>query len=207
MAGSVRSVNVGEPRLVTTPTRQVLTSFWKEPVAGRVPVRGVNLLGDDQADRRVHGGPDKAVYAYAAEETAVWETELGRRLPPAAFGENLTTDGLAVSDAVMGERWHVGSTVLEVCQPRLPCFKLGLRHQDPTLVRRFALASRPGAYLRIVQEGELQAGDAIEVDRSAVPDPDLTVRLVFQAMLHDPALAPRVLAFGDLPDMVRDWFA
>ena len=207
MAPTVLSVNVGEPRLVMTPTRQVLTSFWKEPVPGRVAVRGVNLAGDDQSDRTVHGGPDKAVYAYAAEETARWEDELGRDLGSAPFGENLTTTGLDVSDAVMGERWRIGTTVLEVCQPRLPCFKLGLRHQDPLLVKRFARASRPGAYLRIVQEGSLGAGDAIEVDRGQVPDPEVTVRFVFDAMLGDPALAPRVLALPDLPAMVRDWWS
>ena len=126
-------------------------------------VAGVNVEGDDQADRRVHGGPDKAVYAYAAEDTAFWEAELGRELGPGAFGENLTTEGLDVSGAVVGERWRIGDVELEVCQPRLPCAKLALRMGEPTMVKRFAQASRPGAYLRIVSEGSLGAGDAIEV--------------------------------------------
>src|SRR3954471_24443535 len=118
MSGVVESVNVGEPRLVEVNGHAVLTAIWKHPVEGRVPLRGVNLRGDDQADRRVHGGPDKALYAYAAEETDQWETEIGVALGPGAFGENLTVRGLSVSEAVIGERWAVGSTLLEVAQPR-----------------------------------------------------------------------------------------
>ena len=118
------------------------TAIWKAPVEGRVAVRGVNLDGDDQADRSVHGGPDKAIYAYAAEEVRTWEGELGRELGPSAFGENLTTEGIDVSGALLGERWRVGTTLLEVVQPRLPCFKLGMRMGDPAFVRRFGEASR-----------------------------------------------------------------
>ena len=132
---------------------QVSTAIWKAPVEGRIAVRGVNLDGDDQADRSVHGGPDKAVYAYSIEDTRAWEAELGRELEPAAFGENLTTEGLDVSGAVLGERWRIGTTLLEVAQPRLPCFKLALRMNEPSFVKRFAQASRPGAYLRIIEEG------------------------------------------------------
>ena len=112
-------------------------------------VEGVNLAGDDQADRRVHGGPDKAVYAYAREDAAWWADELGREIPPGMFGENLTLEGIDVSGAVIGERWRAGSVEFEVCQPRLPCSKLGLRFGD-LHGRRFGEASRPGAYLRIV---------------------------------------------------------
>jgi MOSC domain-containing protein YiiM len=199
------SVNVGRPRPVDTGRRTVQTAIWKAPVAGRVAVRGVNLAGDDQADRSVHGGPDKAVYAYAVEEIAVWERELGRKLGPAPFGENLTTEGLDVSGALVGERWHVGSTVLEVVQPRLPCFKLGLRMEDPSFVRRFGRASRPGAYLRIVEEGELGAGDAIEVDLASVPDHGVTVRLISDAILLDDGLIPQVLQAPQLLPELREW--
>src|SRR3954454_1262769 len=184
----VLSVNVGRPRPVQTGRRPVLTSIWKHPVEGRVAVRGVNLAGDDQADRSVHGGPDKAVYAYAVEETALWEAELGRALGPAAFGENLTTEGLDGSGAVLGERWRVGTTLLEAVQPRLPCFKLGLRMGDRGFVRRFGEASRPGAYLRILAEGELQAGDAVAVE--ARPEHGVTVRMVSDAILVDHGLIP-----------------
>src|SRR4051795_12632757 len=121
------SVNVGRPRAVATGRRTVSTAIWKHAVEGRVGVRGVNLDGDDQADRTVHGGPDKAVYAYAREDADWWEAELGRAIEAGGFGENLTTEGLSLTDALIGERWAVGTTVLEVCQPRFPCFKLGLR--------------------------------------------------------------------------------
>jgi MOSC domain-containing protein YiiM len=129
--GTVETVNVGAPRPVHVNGHTVLTAIWKHPVEGRVPLRGANFRGDDQADRTVHGGPDKAVYAYAIEDTEWWETELERPLGPGAFGENLTVRGLPVSEAVIGEQWVVGSTLLQVSQPRLPCFKLGLRMDDP----------------------------------------------------------------------------
>ncbi len=204
VAGRVLSVNVGRPRVVDTGRRAVLTAIWKAPVEGRVHVRGVNLDGDDQADRSVHGGPDKAVYAYAIEETRDWEAEVGRELGPGAFGENLTTEGIDVSGALLGERWLIGTTLLEVVQPRLPCFKLGLRMNDPSFVRRFARASRPGAYLRIIEEGDLGAGDSIAVDTGALPDHGVTLRLVFDALLVDHSLIPQALQAPQLIPSLRD---
>jgi len=180
--------------------RTVRTAIFKTPVPGRVPVRGVNLDGDDQADRRVHGGPDKAVYAYGASDTAWWSRELGRDLPAGTFGENLHVEGLDVSQAVVGERWQVGSALLEVCQPRIPCFKLGLALGDPRFPPRFGDAGRPGAYLRILQEGEVGAGDAVVVqDR---PGHDVTVALVSEAYHRDRSLAPRLL---EAPQLTASW--
>lgn len=199
----VLSVNVGRPRPVSTGRRTVETAIWKEPVEGAVRVRGVNLDGDMQADRSVHGGPDKAVYAYATEEIRDWETELGRQLGIAPFGENLTTEGIDVSGALVGQRWLIGTTLLEVAQPRLPCFKLAIRMDDPTFVRRFARASRPGAYLRIIEEGTLQAGDEITVTEQ--PDHGVTLRLVFDALLGDRQLIPEALHAPQLPDHLREW--
>jgi len=186
------SVNVGRPQQLSVRRgRPLMSAIGKAPVEGPVRVEGVNVAGDDQADRRVHGGPDKAVYAYALEEIRQWEDELGRPLGAAAFGENLTTEGIDVSGALVGERWRIGTTLLEVVQPRLPCFKLGLRMGDPAFVKRFALASRPGAYLRIVEEGELGAGDAVEVlDR---PEHGVTIAMVSDAVFKDRSLAARVL--------------
>ena len=201
----VSSVNVGAARLVKVGVRSVSTAIWKAPVAGSVAVRGVNLDGDDQADRSVHGGPDKAVYAYALEETREWERELGRDLGPAAFGENLTTEDLDVSGALIGERWRIGTTLLEVVQPRLPCFKLGLRMGDPSFVRRFAQASRPGAYLRILEEGKLGAGDAVNVDTARLPDHGVTMRLISDAILLDHSLIPNVLEAPQLLPGLREW--
>ncbi len=207
LRGRLIGVNVGTPKQVDTGRRIVETAIWKDPVEGRVRVRGVNLDGDRQADLTVHGGPDKAVYAYAIEETRLWEEELGRPLGPGAWGENLTTEGVDVSGAVLGERWRIGTTLLEVVQPRLPCFKLALKMGDPTFVRRFAQASRPGAYLRIVEEGELGAGDGIEVDLAGRPDHGVDVRLVSDAMLVDHSLIPRARSAPQLIDSLREQMA
>jgi MOSC domain-containing protein YiiM len=197
------SVNVGRPKDVQTDKRVVSTAIWKQPVAGRVAVRGVNLAGDAQANLEVHGGRDKAIYAYAFEETRAWEAETGRDLGAGAFGENLTTVGVDVSGAVIGERWRVGSTLLEVVQPRFPCFKLGLRLGDPLWVRRFAQGSRPGAYLRIVEEGELGAGDPVAVDLAGRPAHGVTCRLVYDAVTVDHSLAPRAREAELIPSLLE----
>jgi MOSC domain-containing protein YiiM len=202
---SVVSVNVGRPRAVELEGRTITTAIWKEPVAGRVQVLGVNVAGDDQADRSVHGGPDKAIYAYAREDINWWEGELGRSLEHGTFGENLTVRGLDVTNSLVGDRWRIGTTLLEVSQPRLPCFKLGLRMGDPLFVKRFAAALRPGAYLRIVEKGEVAAGDTVEVVHR--PAHTITVELVARAYLRDHELAPRLLEAPELPDGWRDWVA
>ena len=200
--GVVLSVNVGAVAPFRA-GRAHRSAIVKSPVEGAVVVRGVNLAGDDQADRRVHGGPDQAVYAYARESYAWWEGELGRELAPGIFGENLTLEGVDVDNALVGERWAIGTSVLEVSSPRTPCFKLAARMEDPKFVKRFAQARRPGAYLRIVQEGELQAGDEVRV--VGRPDHDVTVALVNDAKLHDPGLAARIVAAPELPARWREW--
>ncbi len=198
------SVNVGRPQPVGLRRgRTVRSAIGKVPVDGRLRVAGVNVEGDDQADRRVHGGPDKAVYAYAAEDTAWWARELDRELGPGAFGENLTVEGVDVSGAVIGERWRLGTVELEVCQPRFPCFKLGLRFGDPQMLKRFTQAERPGAYLRIVREGEIGAGDTIEVhDR---PAHGVTIAVVARAVMIDPALLLPAADAPALPGDLADW--
>jgi len=198
------SVNAGRPRQISVRRgRPLMSAIGKSPVDGRVRVEGVNVAGDEQADRRVHGGPDKAVYAYASEDTAFWEAELGRELGPGAFGENLTTEGVDVSGAVIGERWRIGDVELEVAQPRLPCAKLGLRLGDPMMVRRFGEARRPGAYLRIVREGELGAGDPIEILHR--PEHGVSVRDVSAAILLDESLLERAASAPELPPELADW--
>ena len=186
------SVNVGTPQQLSVRRgRPMMSAIAKHPVDGRVRVQGVNVAGDAQADRRVHGGPDKAVYAYASEDIAWWEDVLGIDVPAGMFGENLTTEGVDVTNAVIGERWLVGTVELEVCQPRQPCSKLGLRFGNPKMVKMFAQASRPGAYLRIVSEGELGVGDAVEV--VSRPDHGVTIAMVSDAVFKDRSLAARVL--------------
>lgn len=180
--GRLISVNAGGPRTVRHRGRDVRTSIWKDPVAGRVVARGEQLEGDRQSDRRVHGGARKALYAYACEDYAWWEEQLGRELAPGTFGENLTTQGIEVTGARIGERWEVGGVVVEVTEPRYPCFKLGIRMQDARFVRRFGGAGRPGAYLRIVRAGELGAGDPIRVVTR--PDSDRTIGGVYDARMR-----------------------
>src|SRR5262249_47760015 len=157
--GKVLSVNVGTVREFEYGGRPARSAIWKAPVAGRVAARGVNLAGDDQADRKAHGGPDKVVYAYAVEDVPGGEQQLGRSLAYGEFGENLTTEGIEVNDALVGERWQMGTTVLEVSEPRIPCWRLGVRMNDKMFPRRFTQALRPGPYLRIVVEGDIGAGD------------------------------------------------
>jgi MOSC domain-containing protein YiiM len=203
--GTVVSVNVGAVAPYAVGTGNV-SAIVKAPVEGRVAVRGVNVEGDDQADRRNHGGPDQAVYAYARENYDWWAGDLGRPLAPGTFGENLTLEGIDVDGALIGEQWAIGSVRLAVTAPRIPCLKLATRVGDPTFVKRFAAARRPGAYLRILEEGELGAGDAVEV--VSRPSHDVTVRLANEAWLFDHSLLPRLLETGDaLAERGREFLA
>jgi MOSC domain-containing protein YiiM len=197
------SVNVGEVRTVEWAGRAVTTAIWKSPVAGRVAVRGVNLDGDDQADRRVHGGSDKAVYAYAVEDYAWWSAELGRALAPGTFGDNLTVEGVDLGAMVIGSRWTVGSTELEVSQPRQPCFKLGMRMGDAGFVDAFTTARRFGAYFRIVREGDVGAGDEIAV---AARSDGITLRELGVAVHEpEPDVLERVAGDPAVATVMREW--
>ncbi len=202
-SGKVLSVNVGQVRAFEYNGRPAQSAIWKSPVEGRIAARGVNLDGDDQADRKVHGGPEKALYAYAVEDVRWWQQELGRSLEHGEFGENLTTEGIDVNGALVGERWEVGTTVLEVSEPRVPCWRLGVRMDDNKFPRRFTEALRPGTYLRIVSEGEVGAGDEIRVvDR---PDHDLTIRDVLRIFSVDRDQIERLLAAPQLSESWRTW--
>jgi MOSC domain-containing protein YiiM len=192
----VLSVNVGPVRDVEWRGEVVSTAIWKSPVTSRVTLRGVNFVGDDQADRTVHGGPDKAVYAYAREDYDYWRASEGVDVEPALFGENLTVEGIDLMNALVGERWSVGSAVLEVAQIRLPCFKLGIRLGDPRFPQRFQRVGRMGAYLRIVQEGDVGAGDIIDVVFRPTHGISLTTML---AALDDDDQARRLPRAGYLP--------
>ena len=192
-------MNVGGVRHVEWQGRDVTTGIWKHAVEGRVALKGVNFAGDDQADRTVHGGPDKAIYAYAREDYAFWRAE-NMDVHDAMFGENLTTEGIDLAECVVGERWKVGSTTLEVAQPRLPCYKLGIRVGDATFLRRFLAAQRVGAYLRVIAEGDVGAGDAI--DALSRPAHGFTLRNMVQS-LNDPARAEELRAIPHLPEFWR----
>ncbi len=202
--GHVVSVNVWLPRLISVRRGRPLMSFIvKEPVDGRVRATGANLEGDKQADLTVHGGADKAVYAYASEDIAWWAELLERPEVGAGwFGENLTTEGVDVTHSVIGERWRIGDAEFEVSQPRLPCSKLGIRFGEPRMVKAFAQASRPGAYLRIIREGTVGAGDAIELLHR--PEHGVTVELVSRAFLLDASLQPEAAKAPELAASLAD---
>jgi MOSC domain-containing protein YiiM len=199
----VLSVNVGTAREFDYNGRRAKSAIWKSPVAGRIAARGVNLDGDDQADRKAHGGPDKAVYAYAIEDALWWKEKLGRSLQYGEFGENLTTEGIAVNDALVGERWAIGTAVFEVSEPRIPCWRLGVRMNDPGFVRRFTEGLRPGTYLRLIVEGEVGAGDEIRVLER--PDHDLTIRDIFRIYTRDRGEVERLLAVPRISESWRGW--
>jgi MOSC domain-containing protein YiiM len=157
-------VSVGAPREVVVDDRLVRTSIFKSPVSGRIPIRNNNLAGDAQSDLSVHGGRAKAIYAYPHEHYAFWREQLpGVDLQPGHFGENLTIEGLLEHDVHVGDRLAVGSAELVVTQPRLPCYKLGIRFGRTEMVKRFLDSRRTGFYLAVGSEGDVGAGDTIEI--------------------------------------------
>ncbi len=179
----VVSLSVGLPREVEWHGRTVLTSIFKAPVDRRLKVSTLNLEGDEQSDLTVHGGVDKAVYVYPSEHYEFWRQELpGKELPWAVFGENLTTAGL-LEDVRIGDRFRIGSAEFVVSQPRLPCYKLGIRLGMPEILRKFLESRRTGFYFAVTREGEVGAGDAIEL--IAKSDEDLTVADVVNAFAFD----------------------
>ena len=172
------SLNVGLPREVNWHGRSVTTGIFKDPVAGRVMMRKLDLDGDRQADLTVHGGAYKAVYCYPVEHYAYWKKELpGRELPFGMFGENLTTEGMLENEVHLGDRFTVSSAEVIVTQPRLPCYKLGIRFGADDMVKRFLASGRTGFYLAVTREGEVAAGDEIALisrDANAVPVSEIT---------------------------------
>lgn len=158
------SVNTGLPREVTWHGRIVSTGIYKQSVQGSVPLRKINLDGDRQADLRVHGGEFKAVYCYPLEHYDYWKQELpGRELPMGSFGENFTTEGLHEDSVHLGDRFSVGSAEVVVTQPRLPCYKLGIRFESDDMVKRFFASRRTGFYLAVSREGEVGAGNDMNI--------------------------------------------
>ncbi|MEU8515980.1 MOSC domain-containing protein [Kitasatospora sp. NPDC048722] len=203
------SVNVGRPR--PNPWKGFrATGIDKQPVDGPVTVTSpgpkgtgeVGLAGDRVYDVKHHGGFDQAVYAYAREDLDGWEAELGRRLGNGVFGENLTTVGLDVNGALIGERWRIGAdVVLEVSCARIPCATFQGWLQREGWITRFTRASVPGAYLRVIEPGDIRAGDPVEIVHR--PDHDVTVDVVFRAMTLEPDLLPRLLVADALPEADR----
>jgi MOSC domain-containing protein YiiM len=207
----VVSVNTGLPREVTWRGHVVTTGIYKQPVKGRVFLHRLNLDGDRQADLSVHGGEHKAVYCYPLAHYDYWKQESpGRDLPLAIFGENLTTDGLLENSVHLGDQFSVGSAEVIVTQPRLPCYKLGVRFHSDDMVKRFLASGRTGFYLAVTREGEVGAGDEIKAiarDANAVPVSDIT-RLYIAKKYGDAdiGLVRRALQVAALPESWKQYF-
>ncbi|MPR35613.1 MOSC domain-containing protein [Salmonirosea aquatica] len=199
------SVNVGLPRTVEWSGRQVTTAIFKQPVATPLALDQLNFTGDRQADLTVHGGPDKAIYAYDTAHYDYWRQHLDRAdWAPGLFGENLTTEGLLDSEVRVGDLFQIGTAQLRAVQPRFPCYKLNVRFDDPQMVRRFTQAGRSGIYFRVVEPGVIQAGDPIELVEPA--DTTITIQTLFQlirARQADADLLAEVLALPHLPARLR----
>lgn len=202
------SVNVGLPRAVQWKDKSISTGIFKTPVSGRTAVRFLNLDGDGQADLSVHGGADKAVYAYPAEHYAYWRGELPEMaLPWGMFGENLTTEGLQEDSVQVGDRFRIGSAELAATEPRMPCFKLGLRFGRDDIVKRFLASGRTGIYFRVVAEGEVQPGDPVTLSGRA-PDsvPVSEVTRLYARDRDDLSALKRVVTVAGLSAGWRDHF-
>lgn len=210
--GKLLSLNIGRSQ-ASDHTDVGMTAIDKRPTDGRVQVAapgargtqgssGSGIVGDEVCDHRHHGGDDQAVYAYSREELDLWEQELGRELPSGVFGENLTTLGLATTDALIGERWQVGAeVVLEVCATRIPCRTFAGWLDRSGWIKRFTQRALPGAYLRVITPGEIQAGDAITVLHR--PDHTVTSGVVFRALTLEPDLLPLLLDIDALGEHQR----
>ena len=205
------SVNTGLPRKITWRQLDVTTGIWKQPVKGRVAVRALNLDGDRQADLTVHGGKYKAVYCYPFEHYAYWTKELPERdLPTAIFGENFTTDGLLEDSVHLGDCFSAGSAEFVVTQPRLPCYKLGVRFDSEDMIKRFLASARTGFYFAVAREGSVRAGDQIKVisrDPNAVSIAEI-IRLYTAKRYSDPDVASvrRALQVEAFPESWKEYF-
>jgi MOSC domain-containing protein YiiM len=202
------SVNVGLSRDIAVGGKTVRTSIWKTPVQGRVRVSTLNLDGDQQSDLSVHGGVDKAVYLYPSEYYSYWRTQLPDvELPWGAFGENFTSEGILEDQIRIGDRIRVGSAEFMVTQPRMPCFKLGIRFNRRDMVKRFLESKRTGFYLAVIREGEVQNGDPIEFIEKQETGVTITdIVNLYTVDSRNQELLRRATALSALPQSWKDYF-
>lgn len=202
------SIQVGLPREVTWRGRGITTGIFKEPAEGPVMLRTLNLDGDAQADLSVHGGMTKAVYAYPVEHYEFWRNEFpGMKLPYGMFGENLTTEGLLEKEVNIGDRFRVGGAEVMVTEPRVPCYKLGIKFGRPDILKRFLLSRRSGFYFAVLREGEVRAGDRLERlghDENSVSIADVIRLYAFEQ--DDLATLRRAVRLETLPESWRGYF-
>ena len=209
MSPTLISLQVGAPRIVMLNGREVSTGIFKIPVQKRLQMRALNLDGDRQADLSVHGGRDKAVYAYPSEHYAYWKNELPRMaLPRGSFGENLTTEGLLEGEVFLGDRFTIGTAEVVITQPRIPCFKLNLKFQRDDMAKRFLASRRSGFYFRVLREGEIGAGD--EIVRVGQDENRVSISDALKVYLGAPGsgeLRKRALRVKYLSDSWREEFS
>ena len=202
------SLNAARPRLTIYKGASINTGIFKKPVSGRIALRTLNLDGDQQADLSVHGGPDKAVYAYPSEHYGFWRGELSKMdLSWGVFGENFTTEGLGEDELHVGDRFSIGSAVLMVRQPRMPCYKLAAKFQRDDMIERFLLSGRSGFYFSVEQEGEVEQGESFEL-LSRNPD-GITIAEVNRLFVHERYnrdLLQKAIATTALPESWREYF-
>jgi MOSC domain-containing protein YiiM len=202
------SLNVGLPREVNWKGRAITTGIFKEPVKGSVMLRTLNLDGDRQADLSVHGGVSKAVYAYPVEHYEFWKKEFpDMKLPYGMFGENFTTEGLLEDTVNIGDRFRIGTAEVRATEPRMPCYKLGIKFGRADILKRFLASRRTGFYFAVLQEGEVTDGDSIELldrDENNIAVADITRLYAFEK--DDLKMLQRVVQVQALSDSWRDYF-
>jgi MOSC domain-containing protein YiiM len=202
------SLNVARPQLMVYKGTTINTGIFKKPVSGMVTLRTLNLEGDRQADLSVHGGPYKAVYGYPAEHYEYWQRELpGDKLPPGAFGENFTTEGLSEDDLHIGDRLRVGSSILMVRQPRMPCYKLAAKFQRDDMIERFLHSRRSGFYFSVEQEGEVEVGNPIKLisqNRDGITIAEMNLLIAHDR--YNRELLQKAMATAELPESWREYF-
>ena len=202
------SLNVARPRLTIYKGETINTGIFKKPVSGRIALRRLNLDGDQQADLSVHGGPYKAVYAYPSEHYGFWRRELPKMdLSWAAFGENFTTEGVGEDELHVGDRFRIGSAVVMVRQPRMPCYKLAARFQRNDMLERFLLSGRSGFYFSVEQEGEVEQGDSFQLisrNQDGITIAEMNRLFVHERYNRD--LLQKAIATAELPEKWREYF-
>jgi MOSC domain-containing protein YiiM len=197
------SVNIAAPRQVEFNGQSTTTGIFKEPITGRVRVTKLTIEGDHQVDKRYHGGFNKAIYAYPSEHYAGWEEFLSAKFAPGQFGENLTVQGLLENDVHIGDQLRIGTALFEVTQPRVPCFKLGIKMRMPSFPKWFLRSGKLGFYLRVIEEGEIGAGDVIEIVHR--DEERISIREVWQ-LAHDDAFhAERIAQILQRETLAGEW--
>jgi MOSC domain-containing protein YiiM len=203
-SGKVLAINIATQSKSQTWTESGnRTGIDKQPVEGLILFGNDSVAGDNVVDRKHHGGYDKAVYAYAQEDAEWWEEKIGRAITPGMFGENLTTSGIDVSGAIIGERWQIGDLILEVSEPRIPCRVFAGFWDRPTLIKEFTEANRPGAYLRIIEEAMVQSGNSVEV--ISRPNHGITIADVYAAKSGAREKISRIASVKELSNEYREW--